>query len=414
MNRYVGLFVWSVVICFYAVTGGVSASTDIEKTHCGDGTKQTPNDFGRVEQCDDGNQKDGDGCNNLCVIEKTHCGDGTKQTPNDFGRVEQCDDGNQRNGDGCSNLCVIEREYCGDGTKQTPNGFGEVEACDDGNKKNGDGCSSTCGVEKTYCGDGTKQTPNNFGKAEQCDDGNKKNGDGCSSLCKIEKTYCGDGTKQTPNNFGRFEACDDGNKKNGDGCSSTCVVEKTYCGDGTKQTPNNFGEAEACDDGNKKNGDGCSSTCGIEKVANPVQPDNPISAQIKKLQDKLSKLIARIKKLMKLYGDDSVAEKISSETVTTKFTYKNNPDITVFFKQLSSSVLAGQSVVIKVATNSTGCAIRRADFVVNNKMINSDNSKPFEFNWKPVKSGEYKIKVVVEDCQGLNAYITKKIDVVNK
>ena len=65
------------------------------------------------EQCDDGNQVDGDGCSAACRWE--FCGDGVKQ-PN-----EECDDGNFVFGDGCGN-CRLPR--CG-------NGFREgVEQCD--------------------------------------------------------------------------------------------------------------------------------------------------------------------------------------------------------------------------------------------------------------------------------------------
>lgn len=49
------------------------------------------------EQCDDGNNQDGDGCSKSCT---TVCGDGK------IVGDEQCDDGNQDEGDGCSALCA--------------------------------------------------------------------------------------------------------------------------------------------------------------------------------------------------------------------------------------------------------------------------------------------------------------------
>ena len=61
--------------------------------------------------------------------------------------VQQCDDGNNYNGDGCNSQCIVEPGYqcdqtcteiCGDGFN-----FGHVQ-CDDGNLLNGDGCSSNC------------------------------------------------------------------------------------------------------------------------------------------------------------------------------------------------------------------------------------------------------------------------------
>ena len=48
---------------------------------------------------------------------------------------EQCDDGNNENGDGCSSSCQRE---CGNGH------LDPGEQCDDGNRVSGDGCSATC------------------------------------------------------------------------------------------------------------------------------------------------------------------------------------------------------------------------------------------------------------------------------
>lgn len=97
---------------------------------CGDGVRED------LEECDDGDNLDGDGCSATCDIEP-FCGDGTT----DAG--EECDDGNNTNGDNCSATCVIE-PYCGDGNVDPQ------EACDDGNNNPSDGCSATCGVEVTY------------------------------------------------------------------------------------------------------------------------------------------------------------------------------------------------------------------------------------------------------------------------
>ncbi len=56
---------------------------------------------------------------------------------------EQCDDGNNLNGDGCDWQCAFE--VCGNGRIQRWLG----EQCDDVNLNNGDGCSSTCRIEQT-------------------------------------------------------------------------------------------------------------------------------------------------------------------------------------------------------------------------------------------------------------------------
>ena len=73
------------------------------------------------------------------------CGDGA------IG-VDDCDDGNLINGDGCSNTCEVEPGYQCTGAPsrcaRCGNGRLEVdEACDDGNLVAGDGCSEACQVE---------------------------------------------------------------------------------------------------------------------------------------------------------------------------------------------------------------------------------------------------------------------------
>ena len=60
---------------------------------CGDGITDA------LEQCDDGNQIDGDGCDSNCT--RTGCGNGVVTDG------EGCDDGNLRDGDGCDTNCTI-------------------------------------------------------------------------------------------------------------------------------------------------------------------------------------------------------------------------------------------------------------------------------------------------------------------
>lgn len=60
------------------------------------------------------------------------CGDDTL----DAG--EECDDGNNLDGDGCSAVCTEELHFCSDGV------LDQGEECDDGNLTNWDGCSSVC------------------------------------------------------------------------------------------------------------------------------------------------------------------------------------------------------------------------------------------------------------------------------
>ncbi len=204
--------------CRYDVTGCS------DHPQCGNGNLDP------TEQCDDGNQEDGDGCSSDCKAE--YCGDGITQA----GLGEECDDHNVNDGDGCSSTCI--REFCGDHVVQTALG----EACDDGNNEPGDGCSSDCKEE--YCGDGIIQS----GLEEECDDGNQEDGDGCSSQCLEE--ICGDGVAQP----GLGEECDqdDFAKTCSDypwmgtgnpACTANCTVNLDGCTDRPIGGP--------CDDGDK-------------------------------------------------------------------------------------------------------------------------------------------------------------------
>jgi cysteine-rich repeat protein len=89
--------------------------------------------------------------------------------------LEECDDGNAQNGDGCDNDCTLGG--CGNGT------VNPGEPCDDGNAVEGDGCDSNCTL--SACGNGVT------GGSEACDDGNAVEGDGCDSNCTL--SACGNG-----------------------------------------------------------------------------------------------------------------------------------------------------------------------------------------------------------------------------
>jgi cysteine-rich repeat protein len=100
-----------------------------------------------VEQCDDGNDTDGDGCDNNCT--DTACGNDVLTGD------ELCDDGNDIDGDGCDNNCT--ETGCGNSVVT----FGET--CDDGNDVSGDGCDNNCTA--TACGNGA------LSPGEECDTG---------------------------------------------------------------------------------------------------------------------------------------------------------------------------------------------------------------------------------------------------
>ncbi len=194
------------------------------------------------EVCDDANVVSGDGCTANCALEPgygclddTNPMDGICDTAGAGSVVltcgngvvdgnEICDDGNQNNGDGCDDVCGLESGFacasdanpmdgvcdtagpgsvvpvCGDGI------VAGAEVCDDANAANGDGCDATCSLEPGYICDVDTNPMDGV-----CDTG------GAGSV--ILGSSCGDG------NVDMGEVCDDGNSQSGDGCDSTCNLE---------------------------------------------------------------------------------------------------------------------------------------------------------------------------------------------
>ncbi|HLK09799.1 MAG TPA: DUF4215 domain-containing protein [Candidatus Binatia bacterium] len=205
------------------VTG--TAAKNWVPARCGDGVV---NQAG--EQCDDGNQVNGDGCDNNCTF--SGCGNGILDPG------EQCDDGNLIDGDGCDHNCTFTG--CGNAI------LDPGEQCDDGNRTNGDGCDNNCTF--SGCGNGI------LDPGEQCDDGNQANGDGCDANCTLPA--CGNGVVDPG------EQCDDGNQVNGDGCDNNCTF--SGCGNGI------LDPGEQCDDGNHVDGDGCEADCTLPRCGNGI------------------------------------------------------------------------------------------------------------------------------------------------
>ncbi|MBZ0236736.1 MAG: DUF4215 domain-containing protein [Deltaproteobacteria bacterium] len=244
---------------------------------CGDGIVNdefTPPGSTLTENCDDGGNVNGDGCDSLCRIEG--CGNGVVE----MSRGEQCDDGNMDDADACRNNCQLPRcgdgiasasedcdvtdplgdpttcdpdctdAECGDGTINTmfvPAGQTLPENCDDGGTAGGDGCSAVCRIET--CGNGITEASN----GEQCDDGDMIETNGCRTNCRLPA--CGDGVLSTS------ETCD-ASAPGGDPalCDVDCTVPA--CDDGILNTA----AGEQCEDGNLNNGDGCSMTCRLEST----------------------------------------------------------------------------------------------------------------------------------------------------
>ncbi len=164
-----------------------ACSTNCHPAHyCGDGLWDEV-DRENGEECDAGRDTSGEygGCTLDC-LRSLYCGDGVIQPEH-----EQCDDGNEADGDGCSASCGLEAGFacqtvssksecrsllCGNGK------LDEGEQCDDGAENNVGGygkCNSECHFD-TYCGDGIVQEG-----FEQCDDGAGNGSSSCSKSCEI-------------------------------------------------------------------------------------------------------------------------------------------------------------------------------------------------------------------------------------
>jgi cysteine-rich repeat protein len=213
---------------------------------------------GPLEQCDDGNNEDGDGCSAICEFE--FCGN------SELDGEEQCDDG--RNGDDldgcrddCKYTCSIPSLDCPDTPGDChspvciPNALGQIcaeavdtsDVPDDNNPCTADSCRSNGTAAHLPLENGTT-----------CDNQAEPPGDYCAGGFCIDPV-CGDGIE------GPLEACDDGNFSACDGCLPTCELHTNTCGDGFTCPP------EKCDDGNDHTGDGCTPECKVE--AGTCPPD---------------------------------------------------------------------------------------------------------------------------------------------
>ncbi len=93
-----------------------------------------------VEECDDGNTVEDDGCTSTCKLPV--CGDGVVNDPS-----EECEDAIGRD-DPSQNCFECKVNVCGDGHRDTQEPG--IEECDDGNAVGGDGCTD-CTVDPTLC-----------------------------------------------------------------------------------------------------------------------------------------------------------------------------------------------------------------------------------------------------------------------
>ncbi len=229
---------------------------------CGDGIVTSP------EECDDGNNVDGDGCNTQCFIESSCCFQCLTNDTLSLPISAECF--NVFNGTNCSDIKIaacerievqritftqgvpcrdVSCEFCGNGIVESP------EECDDGNTVDHDGCNSACVLENKCCHttfmaigpqcsnltlDECNAAPSGVIVANDtaCDaqpccfvsnigpDVNIPMDPACCvhfngflGLCPV----CGNGILEAG------EECDDNNTIGDDGCSPTCRIESLCC-----------------------------------------------------------------------------------------------------------------------------------------------------------------------------------------
>lgn len=216
---------------------------------CGGGSEELP-----VDTNDTGADPDAstDGPDNDNPV----CGNGFKEG------VEQCDDGNKENGDGCEADCTLTCKPGPEGDKKCSDGnpCNGIETCGTDNKctsgtplAEGDKCGDVkiCkggSCVDAVCGDGI------VSGTEECDDGNVVNGDGCDSCkfsCKSTDTArnCsgGDACAGT-------STCDDTTHK----CNAgTPLADGTTCGTAGGVCKGGVCTAGTCGDGIVSGGEQC-------------------------------------------------------------------------------------------------------------------------------------------------------------
>ena len=136
----------------------------------------------RYEQCDDGNQIDGDGCSSSCLVEATPQGGETAGTAD----INMDLAGDELAGTSPAGILMtggssVESTQGGEDTD--PLGGEEEAGAQLAGDENGGAPADESGL---LCGDGV------IGLGEQCDDGNQDAGDGCSSACQLEISACQD------------------------------------------------------------------------------------------------------------------------------------------------------------------------------------------------------------------------------
>lgn len=219
--------------CALADVGGTGVC--VPPSLCGN--EVVDSDFG--EECDDGNNVDGDGCSADCLFDCLVVGASCPINSACCSGACEADICASASESPCTQPAVPNSLTCGDGISDILSGTSCQPTCVTGFAPSltlplscSDGILTPftfdC-IPDPFCGDG------NVDSGEQCDDGNASGGDGCSAACELETIFCGDGFIQPG------EVCD-GVDLGGETCATlglsggtlfcagTCAVfDTTFC-----------------------------------------------------------------------------------------------------------------------------------------------------------------------------------------
>jgi len=90
------------------------------------------------------------------------------------------------------------------------------------------------------------------------------------------------------------------------------------------------------------------------------------------------------------------------------------PTIAVNINDGETEFSAGEAISITADASSTNSSIAKVELFVDGKLIETDQTSPFAFDWSTVATGEHVIKVTATDEEGMSASKSTTINITEK